>query len=215
MVGTLPESVPESANMINWIWIISITAPAIAGLGGVWIGALLTSRQQKEQRKLAFIEKQLRYFYSPLLGIRNEVRMLNELQVKISKSADANWQKICKETHQADDFDFIDKEMGKRREQFKRIIDYNNKQLTESLLPSYSRMVSIFREYYYLAVPSTCKYFCPLLEYVDIWDRWLANSIPNEVIEDLDHGERVLHPFYDEIEKTHDKFRKKLANGKT
>ena len=216
MVGALPESVPEPANVINWTLLISSIVTVIAGLGGVWIGALLTSKQQKEQRKLAFIEKQLRYFYSPLLGIRKEIQMLSELQNKISKSADENWRKMCADARErsGDDVRSLRDEIDARKDEFMGIIKYSNRQLTERLLPSYRRMVSIFREYYYLADSSTCKHFCPLIEFVDIWDRYLDKSIPHEVGSDLGHSENTLNLFYKEIEELHDKLRMKLNNGK-
>jgi hypothetical protein len=43
-------------------WFVSVSVPAIASLAGVLIGAWLTGRQQQEQRKLDFVEKQLLFF---------------------------------------------------------------------------------------------------------------------------------------------------------
>jgi len=73
-------------------------------------------------------------------------------------------------------------------------------------------MAAIFRDNYYLAEKRTRKFFRPLIEFVDIWDRWLDKSIPHEVVEELGHGEKPLHPFYEDLEKTHDELRNKLAN---
>ena len=204
---------PNSGSLDILRWVISIAVPATAGFTGVLIGSWLANRQQREQRKLAFIEKQLKYFYSPLLGIRNEIRMLSELRLKISKSADANWRRLCEEARAAGGVETLQKVTDERREEFMGSIEYDNRQLTESLLPSYHRMVSIFRENYYLADQETREYFRPLLEFVDIWDRWLDKSIPYEVAEDLGHGEEPLHPFYEDLERKHDELRRKLVDG--
>ncbi len=59
-------------------WGISIGIPAASGLIGVTLGAWLSARREIKQRQLAFVERQLRDFYSPLLGIRNEIRMRAE-----------------------------------------------------------------------------------------------------------------------------------------
>jgi hypothetical protein len=202
----------EPLNIVRWA--ISIAIPAIAGLGGVLIGSWLASKQQREQRKLAFIEKQLKYFYSPLLGIRNEIRMLSELRLKISRSADANWRRICKEAREAGGVEALQRVTDERRDEFMRSIEYNNRQLTESLLPSYRRMVSIFRENYYLADQQTREHFRALLEFVDLWDRWLDKSIPHEVVEDIDHGEKPLYPLYEDLETKHEELRRKLIEGR-
>jgi hypothetical protein len=196
-------------------WLVSVSVPAFAGLAGVLIGAWLTGRQQNEQRKLDFVEKQLRLFYSPLLGIRNEIRMLSELRVKISHSADRHWRKLCEEAQLVGGAEYLQKVTAERRDEFMKLIDYDNKQLTENLLPAYRRMVSIFRDNYYLSIKTTADHFLPLLEFVDIWDRWLDRSIPREVIEELGHDEKKLEDLYSDLEETHTALRTKLSNGKS
>ncbi len=203
---------PTSFDLTRWI--VSISVPAFSGLTGVLIGAWLTGRQQKEQRQLDFVEKQLRLFYSPLLGIRNEIRMLSELRQKISESAGRHWRNICEEARKAGGADYVKQITDERRAVFMNAIEYDNRQLRESLLPAYRRMVTIFRDNYYLAENNTREHFRPLLEFIDIWDRWLDRSIPHEVAEELEHGEKALYSLYADLEKTHNELRAKLRNGK-
>lgn len=203
---------PESFNWIRWV--VSIVIPVLSGFVGVLIGAWLAGRQQREQLKLSFIEKQIKNFYSPLLGIRNEIQMLSELRQKISISADANWRKLCEEAQKRGDPEATRKLTEKRKEKFDRLINYDNRQLTESLLPLYHRMINIFRDNYYLAESRTRDYFRSLLEFVDIWDRWLDKSIPREVLKDLEHSEKTLKLLYDDLQKNHDELRAKLSKGK-
>ena len=200
---------PKTIDLIRWA--VTIGVPSISGLAGVLIGAWIASKQQKAERRLAFIEKQLKQFYSPIVGIRNEIQMLSELRVKISQSSKDSWQRLCEEAREVGTIETLSE---KRGDEFKKTIDYNNRQLTESLLPSYRRMATIFREHYYLAQPQTRNYFRLLLEFVDLWERWLDKSIPHEVLEGLDHEEEKLFPFYENLKKTHDELRTKLVSGK-
>lgn len=208
----MADANPESLNLIRWV--VSIVVPVLSGFVGVLIGAWLAGRQQREQRELFFIEKQIKNFYSPLLGIRNEIRMLSELRQKISISANANWRKLCEEAHKRGGSEATKKLTEERKEKFDRLIQYDNLQLTESLIPSYHRMITIFRDNYYLAERRTREYFRSLLEFVDIWDRWLDKSIPREVLKDLEHSEKTLNPLYDDLKETYNELRAKLSKGK-
>jgi hypothetical protein len=59
----------------------------------------------------------------------------------------------------------------------------------------------------------TRPYFGELLKFVDIWDRWLAKSIPVEVVQSLGHTEASLQPFYDHLESKHDELRDHMSKG--
>jgi hypothetical protein len=72
-------------------------------------------------------------------------------------------------------------------------------------------MLAIFREKLWLAAPETRAFLGPLSDFVDIWDRWLAEAIPPEVIKNLGHTEQPLEPFYEHLEKKHDELRSILA----
>ncbi len=61
-------------------------------------------------------------------------------------------------------------------------------------------MVSIFTENLWLANPTTLIWYSELSRFVDLWHRWLDESIPVEVIEEMNHTEERLYPFYKELE---------------
>lgn len=71
---------------------------AAFGLIGVVIGAGLTAwfavRRGREERRHAFVEKQLSELYSPMLGLRAEIQTLSELRVEIQDEADAAWRDL-------------------------------------------------------------------------------------------------------------------------
>ncbi len=78
-------------------------------------------------------------------------------------------------------------------------------------MPYYRKMLSTFTENYWLAEPETCKFYSELSEFVELWERFLAESIPGEVIKKLKHSEEKLQPFYSELEKQLYQLRKELS----
>lgn len=189
--------------------------PVLAGLGGVLVGSWLGTRREISQRRYVFLERQLREFYSPLLGLRAEIRMRSELRASIHSAADAEWRRLCGEAREtADPVDAVQKLQDRRWKDFERIIDYDNRQFTEELVPAYRRMLEVFRDNIWLAELKTRGFFNKLLEFVEIWERWLARAIPYEVVQKLGHSEETLEPFYRHLEQKHDELRERLSRGK-
>ncbi len=194
-------------------WGISIMVPAISGLCGVAIGAFLASRREKLKRKHSFLSKQLTDFYSPLLVIRKELKASGELRLRISSAADIEWRKLCgRYEGQPDELRKLSETRGKK---YEKIIDYNNEKLKNEALPAYHRMIKIYRDNMWLAEKSTLQHFSALIEYVDIWDRFMAEALPGEVVTALGHTEESLCPLYEDLQKRHDEIRSQLAEGKT
>ncbi len=189
--------------------LISILIPVASALLGVLFGAWLSERREIRQRKFAFIESQLRDFYSPLLGIRSEIRARSELCEKIQNTADTTWKNLIHDKTEEEARKLSDERLSK----FEKIIEYDNRQLREELVPAYRKMVDLFKDSMWLAEPETKKHFKPLLEFVELWERHLDKSIPFEIIQALGHGEESLHTFYDHLQKKHDELREKLEKG--
>jgi len=101
-----------------------------------------------------------------------------------------------------------------RGPEFKKLIECDNRQLQEDLLPAYRQMTTLFRERFWLADPDTRRHYQDLIQFVELWDRWLAKSIPAEVIERVGHAEERLHPFYEHIYERHDSLRTRLESGR-
>ena len=207
----MAEECNQAIEIVRWS--ISIGVPVVSGFVGIFIGAWLSGRQARAQRKHSFIEKQLSHFYSPMLGLRREIRMRGELRVKIQDTAGSAWKELCEDAGQRGGAEETRRLSDDRFGEFKSIIEYDNRMLTEELIPAYKTMVKIFRDNMWLAEPSTREYFQKLLEFVDIWDRWLDKSMPVEVLEKLKYTEETLHPFYEDLEQTHGSLRKKLETG--
>ena len=139
--------------------------------------------------------------------------MKGELRLKIREKADATWKKLCADATQSGGRAALQRLSDERYPEFERIIEYDNRQLTQELIPAYREMVRLFRENMWLAEKETKGYFGKLLEFVDIWERWLDKSMPTEVLETLNHREEKLQPFYKHLQEIHNRLRKKLAEG--
>jgi hypothetical protein len=102
-------------------------------------------------------------------------------------------------TDQGRIMDRVDKLLRERSPAFDKIIDYNNRQLAEEIIPAYHKMVALFTSKVHLTEPSTIQYFPALLDFVETWDRWRDHSLPVEVLGNLNHSEEALYPFYADL----------------
>ena len=200
----------SSQDLIRWS--VSIAVPAISGFVGVVIGAWLTSRRERAQRRLSYLEKQLKDFYSPMLGLRNEIEMHSTLRIRIQETANTVWQERCSQENERGS-DALTAFHQSRSEAFKRVIEYDNVKFQGELLPAYRQMVKLFREGFWLAEPQTRSHYSNLIEFVEIWERWVAKSIPGEVVSKLGHSENNLKGFYEHLRSKHDELRTKLEQG--
>jgi hypothetical protein len=192
-----------------------IVSGLVGGIGGVVLSGWLAGKREQYQRRHAFVERQLRDLYSPLLGLRAEIRVRSEFRVKVHAVADRVWRGLVEEARQRGGPEAT-RQLGQAKSaEFDRIISYDNERLMEDLLPAYRQMVNLLRENMWLADGDTRQYFGALIEFIEIWDRWIAKALPAEVAEALDHSEETLHPFYDHLARRHDELRDKLAGGET
>jgi len=182
------------------LWQAGISAGA--GLIGALIGGYVTAHSQRVERRQGRIQQQLREFYSPLLGMRDEIRAKSEMRTKISGAANAAWQKQV-QIHNR----FVPDDVKQR---FDKIIDYNNEQLQKDLVPLYHKILELYLNNKWLAEPSTLGFNYELVEFVEFWNRFYASSLPLEILAELDHTEGKLQPFYKDIQDTFDRLSKEL-----
>ena len=193
-------------------WTFSIVIPALSGLVGVTIGAWLTSRRERTHRRHDFISQQLSNFYSPLLGLRTEIRMRSEFRVRVHETANAAWVELCEAARRVNT-ETLERLSRERFPEFDKILEFDNARFINELLPAYRRMVTVFRDNLWLAESETRDHFPNLLEFVEIWDRSVADSLPREVLTRLGHNEKALQPLYNNLQETHDALRSQLAAG--
>src|SRR2546427_3470522 len=123
-------------------WLVTALLPAIFGFVGILLGAWLSGRRETAHRRYLFRERQLRDLYSPLLGLRSEIRIKSELREKVRAAAHAEWQRLCQEArdtaHPPENLRKLSTEKGPELE---RLFDYDNQQLVDDLVPSYRKML--------------------------------------------------------------------------
>ena len=96
--------------------------------------------------------------------------MRSELRLKVQNKADSEWRRLCDESR-AIGVEALQWLTEKREEEFTRIIEYDNRQLREELIPAYRKMVNLFRDNMWLAESETKEYFGQLIEFVELWER--------------------------------------------
>lgn len=84
--------------------------------------------------------------------------------------------------------------------------------MKEELVPTYEQMAKLFTERMHLAEPCTRTHYRKLLDFVEIWRRFLAKSIPYSVAEEIGHSKKELVPFYEDLESNFQRLQNKLAD---
>ncbi|MCB1809678.1 MAG: hypothetical protein KDJ99_32280 [Candidatus Competibacteraceae bacterium] len=169
----------------------------LSALVGGFVVYIFGIRRFFLETRNAFIQKQISEFYSPIAGYRKRISAKSEVRLKVSDAANEAWKELCAPYSEAN------QRIPDHDEQFapyEKIIDYDNNQLREELMPLYRAMLEIFTEKYWLADAETRAYYQDFLEFVEIWERYLAEALPPDVIRKLEHTEENVKPFYEHIE---------------
>jgi hypothetical protein len=82
---------------------------------------------------------------------------------------------------------------------WEKLTQYGNRQLAEEIIPAYRKMVELFTSKMHLAEFSTIQHFQALLNVVEIWNRHLDQSLPVEVLLQVNHSDEKLSDFYDDL----------------
>ena len=184
---------------------------AASGLGGVWLGAGLTSQRERRQRALDFARRQLDEFYAPMLALRQEVRAKAEVRVGVSTAFDKHVQASIAGVTPPNQVRIL----GEKQLYLEATVAYNNAQLVKELIPAYQRMLTIFQEKHSLAEASTQAHYGKLVEFVEIWRRYLDKSIPSMLPEEMGHDEsKLLGELYRDVETWANRLRARIAAGR-
>jgi hypothetical protein len=187
--------------------LVSPLISACAGLGGVALGGAITIWSQRKERRDARIREKLDKFYSPLLGMRMQILAKSEVRLKVSGAGNGAWMALFVGV---DDPEAKKKINEARWPAFEKLIAYSDQQLKEELVPLYRQMLTLFAANMQFAEDSTRTHFGTLVEFTELWNRALLNPIPPEVLAALNHSEKTLHPFYEDLEARFTMLRKQL-----
>jgi hypothetical protein len=191
----------------SWIpTLVPALISALAALGGVAVGGWITSRNQRLERQHRRLQEQLG-FYATLHGLRMGIRAKSEVREKVRGIAEQAFQR---EYEGVEDPGAREKIVVERWPQYEKLFTYDEQQLTQELIPLYRKMLDHWTNNMALSEPSTQKHYPLLVEYVEIWNRFLQKAIPNTVVPELRHEEKKLYPLYEDIEEQVTRLRKEL-----
>lgn len=200
---------PDQISLIRDIVdLAKIVIPSAITLLAGYLAYRFANRQSRYRKYLEFKERQVTSFYSPMIGCLKSIRAHSELRSDLSKAAGTAWDNICKNAPHP----FLDHE--ERFVPFKKLIEYDNKKLREEILPFYDKMLKIFTDNYWLAEESTKAHYSELCRYIEIWNRWLDRSLPSEVLQEIEHDEERLKPFYKDLDVQLSNLLKIISNNK-
>jgi len=191
----------------GWSLMQSVIAGA-SGLLGVIIGGWITSHNQRVERQHAHKREQLEKFYSPLIGMRDDIRSKSELRLKLHSAGNIAWQKQFQGVTEGWEKQIISE---KQKDKFDKLLAYSDTQLKEDLVPIYRKMLELYTTNMWLAEPSTLTFHFVLTEFVEIWNRFLAGSLPQEVLAEIDHSEGNLKSFYEDLQNSFDRLTRELS----
>lgn len=163
-----------------------------------------TVKHFKNQKYHEFDQKRFDEFYGPMIGIVKQIRANVTTRLKVFEAEGQAWKEICANQPRP----FL--EHKKYFEPYKNGILYENERFKKEDLPSYDKMLKIFKDKMYLVYPSTKKWFEQFSQYVDHWHR----PIPREALMKLNISEGPLLEFYKDIEECADNLREKLSGEK-
>jgi hypothetical protein len=195
--------------MVDWLEIIKGGISAGWGLVGVIAGSWLTGQHQRIERRNGRIKEQLMEFYAPLRGMRADIKAKSDLRVKVDAIAGAEWQQKFAGVYDPGAKKQIDEGVWPA---YEKLIQYSDEQLKNDIIPMYRKMVEHFMSHMGYAEESTIAHYPAFVEFVEIWNRFLANSLPREVAERLSQAEKNLYPLYDDIEMNAKHFSEKLKS---
>ena len=182
---------------------------AASGLLGVAVGGYFAAHNQMRARQQQFIREQLSEFYGPMLALRAQVLAKSEIRLRIDGAADTAWRKNVGGAHKGGIAE-VEKLTQERFPLFAKIIDENNRQLAEEIIPAYRNMFELFVSKMHLIESSTRQHLTALTEFVEVWNRWLGGSIPAEVAQQLEHSEKKVYPLYENISENFERLQKQL-----
>ena len=152
------------------------------------MGGWLTLWRDRVQRRHEFRRRQLDEFYAPFCALRQEIKAKGEVRVLMSRATEVEWEAEL-EGLSADRNAVVAAEM---RPRFERAIAYNTAQFTQGILPAFRKMLSLFQDKLPLVEESTQAHCSARVEFVEVWNRVMADAISRTLPEKIGHGEEAL-----------------------
>jgi len=104
----------------------------LLGLLGVLVGALIAISRERAKAKRDFLSRQLSEFYSPMVGIREEIRILSGFRLKVTGMTGDVWKELCEIGRASGDPEALQRLLEPEREKLDTQIEYDNTTQSET-----------------------------------------------------------------------------------
>ena len=188
-------------------WLPFVGTLSIGGVIGGIITQLMTSHRERAARTVQYRKQQLEEFYGPLLAAHKEIRARSELRVKLQEAIDS---RHIEDMMLAGPAGIEDASNAHVPAILTNIRD-ESETMRNVLMPRYHEMIATFREKMWLAEPESRQYFGKLIEFVDVWDKILADKLPPAIAPLIGHTEQNLAEFYEHLETRLDGLKSEIA----
>ena len=186
--------------------LLSFLTTILATFLGATAAFVFALRKASADRRAEFRRQQLTEFYSPIAGYAKRVRALLAMSKRVWEAKEKGWRDVLEPYHGR----YTDK-LDEHSERFAKIVEYENAQVDDELLPAYRAILEVFTSKYSFALPSTREYYEGYYAFVNHWERVKREALPTEVRQHLPHEAELLHAFFEHVENT----LQKLQNGLT
>jgi hypothetical protein len=190
-------------------------ATGAAGLIGVGLGGGLALLNRRRQRVEDRIQQQLDEFYAPFLGIRMHIQAKSEFRVMLSGKFGEAWPSLFTDARAQGNPSLLKEIEEKHWPAFEKAQDYSNHVLEHEIVPLYNKLVKLFTDKMQFTEASTRTHFGELVEYVEIWNRFFADALPNEALPFFDHREEKIKPLYADVANQVENLTRQLSLGRT
>jgi hypothetical protein len=176
---------------------ISFLTTALATFFGAVVAFGFALWKSAYDRRADFRRQQLSEFYSPLAGQACRIRALLGMSQRVREAAAKGWVDALAPYGAS-----VPERIESDSQRFSRVWDYENNQLDEDLLPAYRRILDLFTEKYWLALPATRHFYESYYAFVEHWNRVKKDSLPVEVRLHVPQHVSQLTEFFDHLEAT-------------
>lgn len=175
----------------------SFLITAAATFVGAFLGFVFALWKSSADRRADFRKLQLSEFYSPMAGQARRIRALLSMSTQIREGTKKAW-KDALAPYQGQYPERIEEDSNR----FRKVWDYENSQLDDELLPAYRAILDLFTSKYWLAEPTTRRFYETYYSFVEHWNRVKRDALPVEVKRYVPQDVAQLNAFFDNLEDT-------------
>ena len=128
-----------------------------------------------------------------MLGYRERLKARGELRLKVRTVAGSEWARLAEQTHETG-MEAIHELQEKRCRSFRESSNTTTSSLRSRTFPCTVRCSTCLPRRCTLPNPSTRAHLLALVEFIGLWERFLTDNLPHEVVSRIGADEENLKP---------------------